>query len=65
VKILKQGVPPGEQLWRGDCRKCGSKMEAKQAELTRTDGDRDGPIGFANCPVCAAEFCLYPVKEGK
>lgn len=54
MKILKEGTPPEEQVWAGECKTCGTIAEAKRDELKDIDFD---PIGgyesaWVICPVC-------------
>lgn len=71
MKVIKQGTPRGDRLWRGVCRQCRSTIEAKESELNVTDSQRDGPFAWAVCIACKAGsndtgyggVCFYPVKE--
>jgi len=56
VRITKRGTPPDEREWRGDCKHCGSRVEAKQSvvKITPARDQRDCDSGRLDCPVCGA-----------
>lgn len=73
MKVIKKGTPPGERIWKGQCRQCGSEVEALQKELSDINfGDyrSEGPFCWMTCPVCNAGMkngyggvCFYPTKK--
>lgn len=66
MDIIKRGKVPTEQRYEGTCENCGSKMEANRREVSESwiEGG-DEPTWWAVCPVCQAQFQLFPKKVGK
>lgn len=56
MKIIKTGTVPSERVWRGECRNCGSVVEAREGELKHITHDQREAISFSweICPVCKA-----------
>jgi hypothetical protein len=52
--VIKRGIPKASQLWRGQCRSCGSEAEAQECEMTHiTEDQREGGrFSWEKCPVC-------------
>lgn len=67
MRIIEAGKKPIDTLWRGDCRACRTKFEAKQSELTNiTAGDqRTETFARENCSFCdtPSSVILYPTKD--
>ena len=63
MKVIYRGTPPGDVIWSGKCHTCKSVMEAPAIELKITHEPRDGPFATAKCPVCNADFHLYPKQK--
>ncbi len=64
MRIVSKGEPPVERLFRGRCTSCQSVMEALALELkVEWDMREQGNFARAMCPMCKAEFILYPIKE--
>jgi hypothetical protein len=65
MKIVKRGKDPKEIVWRGDCSKCGSTIEAKRGELVSIEYDQreNGEFGRATCPVCGHGMVFYPKES--
>jgi len=66
MKVVSRGVPPSERIWHGDCRECGSTMEAVESELGKVERGFDRnefyELAREKCPVCGGIFCMYPKK---
>lgn len=62
MEVVERGTAPKERTFRGTCHACKSTMEAKAAELKVEHGCQRDPGDFAHaaCPVCGADFVLYP-----
>lgn len=54
MRITKQGIHPGQTIWKGVCSTCKSEAEATQSELQIQYPTRGLDIPFAKetCPVC-------------
>lgn len=54
-----------KEVWKGECRDCGSRMEAVASELLLSCDPRDGTsVGQARCPECGNHTVnFYPTKE--
>ena len=52
MKIIKQGIPPGEQPFKGTCVQCGTVIEFKRSEGKVTFDMRDGDFISIKCPIC-------------
>lgn len=50
-EILKQGTPPAEHVWIGQCVVCLSEVKAKYSALHHIDWSAEGE-GYATCPFC-------------
>lgn len=59
MKILKQGVDPGDREIEWTCKGCSSIMLAKVSEGVLIY-DRDGTMVKFKCPVCNKEGFRYP-----
>jgi len=57
MKIICQGERPSNQKYRGTCRECKTKVEAKGSEVHLLV-DRDSPHGahYVRCPTCGNEW---------
>jgi hypothetical protein len=51
ITIIRRGLPPGEQKYRGKCRNCMTIIECEGAD-TRFE-QRDN-ARYVKCPVCNA-----------
>ena len=53
-----------KKVWKGECRECGSRMEAEASELSIVYDPRDGTeCGQAKCPECGnSSVNFYQVK---
>ena len=64
IKLIKRGIPPQEEIWKGTCRSCKSEYEAIRKDITDkiifTKDIRDH--AKAPCEICGSEFFLYPTK---
>lgn len=64
MTIIKQGVIPGNRVWRGICFNCSSEMEVLEKELkVSVDMREHDEFSHAKCPVCGGNFIMYPYKE--
>ena len=66
MKITKQGIPPGDKIWKGRCHTCNSEAEATGKEMTNIQsGDqREGPYSKETCPVCKMHtMYFYQVRN--
>ena len=75
MKITKIGTKPGDRVWLGHCKKCGSEAEALQSQLHNIVEDmREGTqFSWEKCPVCGTGslvgnfgsmiFCPKPVDK--
>jgi len=62
MEIIKRGKPPSERIWAGTCQNCGSKIQAKEKEVSPHYDQRDGTYAIAQCPVCTSSMYFYPIK---
>ena len=64
MKLIKRGIPPQEEIWRGTCRSCKSEYEAVKKDIadkiifSKTIRDHAKEI----CEICGENFFLYPIK---
>jgi hypothetical protein len=66
MKVIKQGTPPEEKVWKSYCHYCNSILEAKVSELAVTRDPRDGTeIGVGTCPVCKLAAHFYPMPTSQ
>jgi ribosomal protein S27E len=59
VRILKQGMPPGERKFQVTCKSCRSELEFKASEAAYTNDQRDGEFWQIQCPVCSDRVFGY------
>ncbi len=65
MKVIKKGKVV-EDIFEGDCTKCGSTIQAKRSEIARhitLDSRAEGDLAYVKCPVCKGQtkFFMYPV----
>lgn len=61
MKVISRAVPPIDRVWTGTCRSCNSVMEETEGNIRNPKYDqRDGRASQEICPVCGAEFWMYP-----
>jgi hypothetical protein len=58
VRIIKQGVPPTEKIYRAECYTCKSVLEFKQGEATYWPDQREGDHLTLLCPVCRSSVTV-------
>jgi hypothetical protein len=62
MKLVKRGIPPQEELWKGTCRSCKSEYEAIKKDIVDkiifSKAIRDH--AKETCEVCGEDFFLYP-----
>jgi hypothetical protein len=66
MEVIKRGKRPEEIVWTGRCCQCDSVMQCKQAEIKdkiEYDQRESGSFAHWPCPVCGADFILYPQEE--
>jgi hypothetical protein len=54
MDIIKRGTPPGERIYTGSCRGCGTEVKFKRDEAEVYSDQRDGETVSVACPVCHA-----------
>jgi hypothetical protein len=65
MKLIKKGVPPKDELWKGACSICKSQYEATKNEIkdqikfSKTIHDHAKAV----CEICGSNFYLYPVNS--
>ena len=64
MKITKRGIPPGDRVWKGSCKTCGSEAEATRDEMTHINTDFEGDeYSWETCPVCDNTMYFYESEE--
>jgi hypothetical protein len=54
MKIIKQGTPPEDRVYRGVCHRCKCEVEFKRSEAEFVPDQRDGSFLRVACPCCKA-----------
>jgi len=52
VKILKEGILPGDKVYKSTCRHCDTVFEFQAKEANLVGDQRDGNYYSINCPLC-------------
>jgi len=65
VKVIKPGKSPSEDVFTGQCRRCGCVVECTRAEAKFLDGDRPGEPGahYVTCPTPQCDEPYLWLKE--
>lgn len=56
ITVIKRGVKPEDQVYRGTCGNCSTEVECKRSDGTYYSGTGRLKI---TCPVCYEEFGIY------
>lgn len=57
IKVLRQGMSPGERKFQVICRNCQSEMEFKAAEAEYSNEENES--WTVNCPLCDSQVVGY------
>jgi len=62
VKVIRKGTGHIQKVAQFDCRKCGSIIEASDAEGRASSNQRDGNARVFLCPVCGDDIWVNAAK---
>lgn len=63
MRIIYQGVPKSQRLWRGTCSDCGTRVEFAQHEGNFTSSQHDGDNCTVVCPICGDPIIGEEAKQ--
>lgn len=58
MKVLRQGIIPGDIKHYAVCNHCKSVLEFQRKEAKMTHDQREGDYMVINCPVCATRVTV-------